>query len=202
MFLVDVDMPLGELGRKEIRSCFDTNEELIEFCISNYDSIKRKNNLIFDLRAELSFLESYNSDSQVETLKIKVQEQAKKIVRLDSRLARWERVINTDYSSIEYHGKISIYGCGAIGRTLYNYMKYYFDIIEFIDKTPRQNMYGQIPVNSILHSISDKDTLIIIVPSYDFDKIKSDLVESFTYEPNVIRIEEFLAKGTVVDSFF
>ncbi len=207
IFLVDITEPLGIFGRKEIRKGFDTNEELIKFCIDNYNQDKRKDNLIFNLQSELELADKENisetvSAKMLENYKNRILERNEKITQLNSRLARWERVINTDYSSIEYSGKIAIYGCGAIGRTLYNYMKNDFDIIEFIDKRPRQEKYDGVPVSSIEHSISDMETLIIVVPSYDYEKIVLELAERFTFRPNTIKIEEFLVKGKVLDPYF
>lgn len=45
-------------------------------------------------------------------------------------------------------------------------------------------------------------TDIIIVPSYDYDKIELDLIENFSFSPKIISIEQFLAKGKIIDPYF
>lgn len=204
IFLVDNLMIGYQLGREESRCFFDTNQELIDFCVNNYDVNKRKDNLIFDLQKEMAFMKKADAseDDKITFLKNKIIEQRRANIIIESSLRRWEKVVNSDYTSINYEGKISIYGCGAIGRTLYNYMKKRFSIIEFIDRSPRQAIYDGIPVNTIKDSISDKDTLIIIVPSYDLDKIRLDLARQYDFSPNTISIEEFLSKAKLLDPYF
>lgn len=202
LFIVDSTIEGFNLGREEGRSFFDTNRELIDFCIQNYNPEKRKDNLIFDLRAELRYAWANKDTCHEMGLKKNLVEYERQNIELKSRLERWMRVVNTNYASIHYSGKLAIYGCGAIGKTLYNYMKNNFEIIEFIDKAPRCDVYNDVPVNTVENAISDSDTLIIIVPTYDYDKIKANLAEAFGFNPRIIRLESFLEKGEIIDPNF
>lgn len=202
IFIVNNTIELFNLGREEGRSFFDTNRELIDFCIRNYNPEKRKDNLIFDLRAELRYAKANKDTCRETVLKEILAEYERQNIKLRSRLERWMRIVNTNYSSIDYCGKIAIYGCGAIGKTLYNYMKKDFEIIEFIDRNPKCDVYGGIPVNTVNNAISDRGTLIIIIPTYDYDKIKAELAETFEFEPTTIPLEAFLEKGEIIDSDF
>lgn len=202
MFIVNNTIEQFNLGREEGRSFFDTNRELIDFCIQNYNPEKRKDNLIFDLRAELRYAQANKDTCRETALKEILAEYELQNIKLRSRLERWMRIVNTNYSSIHYSGKLAIYGCGAIGKTLYNYMKKDFEIIEFIDSNPKCDVYDGIPVNNVNNAISDRGTLIIIVPTYDYDKIKAELVEAFEFEPTTIPLEAFLEKGEIIDPDF
>ena len=123
-------------------------------------------------------------------------------VRLENRLAKWEKILNTDYSCIHHAGKIAIYGCDTIGKTLYNQMKKQYTIIEFIDRRPRRDKYDGIPVNMIENTISDENTLIIVIPSHDIDAIKLELRLKLKFSPKILSVEEFLAKMKVKDPYF
>lgn len=113
-----------------------------------------------------------------------------------------ERITNTDYSTISYPDKVSIYGCGAIGRTLYQHIRDRVKVVEFIDRTPRQDFYDSVPVVTCKNAKSDRDTQIIIVPSYAYDEIVHDLTDALGFEPNAVGLEEFLAEGRVLDPNF
>lgn len=206
IFLVDDFVSGFDLGREESRSFFDSNPELLDYCINNYRTEKRKDNLIFDLKHELSVEREKNVNTAAEKeicrLKKQIVKHSTINLQLNMRLAKWEKVVNTDYASIDYSGKIAIYGCGAIGRTLYNYMKREFDVIEFIDRNPRQDWYDGVPVNTIEGSISDENTLIIIVPTYDYDIIELQLKNGLGFSPQIQSMEIFLAEAKILDPNF
>ena len=208
IFIVDAQLSGFVLGREEARSFFDTSQELLSFLYENYDIDKRKDNSIIDLNSELKYAREHSGDKilldRIEKLKGTVIELRRQNMRVESRLNLWMRVLNTDYSTIICREKIIIYGCGAIGRILYKYMKEYFSIIGFIDRKPRQDLYDEIPVYSLddtnIPSLSD--VLVIVVPTYDIEKIKEDLKKCIGYCENAIGLEEFLARGEILDMNF
>lgn len=188
--------------REGMRDSFDSNQELIDFLISNYDSEKRKNNIFFDTKKELDYYKSRLTNSEIEALKKQNNNLKKKNEELDSRLNRWLLLLNVDFSTIEFPSKVSIYGCGAVGRILYQKIREYCCVVEFIDLSPRQEFYDQIPVVRLKESKADKDTTIIVVPTYDYEKIVDKLVKHYIFQPKVIGLEEFLVQGKVIDENF
>lgn len=107
-FLVDVSKDW--VDREKLRSFFDSNAEWINFLEENYDNDKRKDNLIFDLRAELnivkrSVLETtfYNENKD---LKERISKLVKSKEEADSRNLRWMRLLNTDFDSINFPPQI------------------------------------------------------------------------------------------------
>lgn len=139
---------------------------------------------------------------RIDALKSHVEFAYEENLKLRSRLARWMCVMNTDYSTIKYPDKLSIYGCGAIGRTFYNHVKDYVDIVEFIDRAPRQDFYKEVPVVNIKKAISDVNTLVVIVPSHEYEEIVAQLEGVKGKQMKTIRLEEFLANGKVLDPNF
>ena len=117
LFTVDTNISGFALGREESRSFFDTNMELVDFLIKNYPESKRKDNLIFDLQAEILAAKKFNVDSRIDALKDQIKKEHEENVALSTRLALWMRVENSDYTSLSRSENIVIYGCGAIGRT-------------------------------------------------------------------------------------
>lgn len=207
MFLVEERAPLVALeGREGMRALFDSNLELVNYLISNYDENKRKDNLIFDLQAELREAKRNNPEEgllkRIDALKSHLEFAYEENLILRSRLARWMCVMNIDYSTIKYPDKLSIYGCGAIGRTFYNRVKDYVKVVEFIDREPRQDFYQGIPVVSIKKAVSDVNTLVVIVPSYEYEKIVAQLESVKGNQMKTLRLEEFLANGKVLDPNF
>ncbi|BBF45330.1 hypothetical protein lbkm_4097 [Lachnospiraceae bacterium KM106-2] len=206
IFIVDTEISGFALGREEARGFFDTNSELVDFCIANYDTNKRKDNMIFDLQSELKIARNSYTDlglqKQIENLKLQITLKNKANNQLNSRLTRWMKVLNIDYCSLEFPEKVSIYGCGAIGRVFYNHIKDHTQVIEFIDQMPRQQYYDSVPVVKPLDSNCDRDTLLIIIPSYDYDNIVVRLQNILGFQPSAISLESFLDKGTVIDENF
>ena len=196
------------LDREISRNFFDNNTELISFLAENYDSDKRKDNLIFDLRAELNIAKRGATEITYYNAVKSLKEEISKLVRskqtVDSRNLRWMRLLNTDFDSISFPKKISIYGCGAIGRIFYQRAKGYCSVENFIDKSPRQEYYDNVPVLTIEDSVrrADKETTIIIIPSYDYDTIVENITNAYGYKPKSLKLEEFLSQGKIIDPNF
>lgn len=203
-FLVDASH--YSLDRENERSFFDSNVELINYLEENYDNDKRKENLIFDLRTELNVAKRKAAEvtyyNENEGLKKQISNLLKTMQEIDSRNLRWMKLLNTDFDSINFPNKISIYGCGAIGRIFYQKVKNYCIVESFIDKMPRQEYYDNVPVMTIENSIRSKDTTIIIIPSYDYDAIVGNITNVYGFMPKMISLEEFLSQGKIIDPNF
>lgn len=111
----------------------------------------------------------------------------------DSRNLRWMKLLNTDFDSISFFPKISIYGRWAIGRIFYQRIKGYCIVESFIVKLLRQEYYDDVPVMTIKNSIKDKEITIIIIPSYDYDAIVENITNEYGFMPKMIKLEEFLS---------
>lgn len=206
VFLVETILSGYLLGREEGRGFFDTNPDLIDFCVKNYPSQKRKDNLIFDLKKELEIARKPKGDSfyakEIERLQRCIIEGQENLNRAQQRNARWMRLLNTDFDTISFPEKICIYGCGAIGRIFYQKIREYCRVVEFIDKLPRQDFYHDIPVVTAKNSKPDREVEIVIVPSYDFQNIVDSLEKEYGFKPRAISLEEFLAQGKLIDPNF
>lgn len=205
MFIVETNISGFALGREESRSFFDTNKELVDFLISNYPEDKRKDNLIFDLQAELTVAKKQrNIDNVVSSYKKIIINQNEANVALSTRLSLWMMIENTDYATIKYTKNAVIYGCGAIGRILSKKIREYVKIAEFLDREPRQDYYEGIPVNKIGQSELeyDENTTIIVVPSYDFESIVKTLRETYGNDVVIIKLQEWLSVGKIIDPNF
>ena len=76
------------------------------------------------------------------------------------------------------------------------------NIIEFIDRSPREDFYDNIPVVKPENIKKDKDITIIVVPTYDYDSIVDDLTSNLGFTPKAIKLEEFLSTGKILGSNF
>ena len=194
--------------REKDRSIFDSNAELIDFLEGNYDSDKRKDNLIVDLKAELNIAKQRATEityyNENKGLKEQINNLVKSKQEVDSRNLRWMKLLNTDFDSIVFPKKISIYGCGAIGKIFYQRVKGYCRVESFIDKSPRQEYYDNVPVLTIEDSMrgADKETTIVIIPSYDYDAIVENITNAYGFIPKMIKLEEFLLQGRIIDPNF
>lgn len=94
MFLVKTNISGFDLGRKESREFFDTNQSLIDYLVNNYPIDKRKDNLIFDLRKELDEAEKYNRDKEIDRLKTRVSMEHDKQIKLLLELAEYRKTAN------------------------------------------------------------------------------------------------------------
>lgn len=201
----EVDIASDWLDRETGRSFFDSNVELISFLEKNYDSDKRKDNMIFDLRAELDIAKRIKDYDENQILKKQVSRLKESKQEVESRNLRWMRLLNTDFDSISFPPKLSIYGCGAIGRIFYQRAKGYCTVESFIDKSPRQEYYDNVSVLTIEDSVrkgADKETTIIIIPSYDYDAIVESITNAYGFKPSMIKLEEFLSQGKIIDPNF
>lgn len=115
----------------------------------------------------------------------------------ESRCRRWEILERTDLSTLNYPEKISLYGFGALGRTFYQQIKGYCTVEQFIDRQLPCESFEGIPLYTISDANINADTVIIVIPTYDFKNIVGKLLEVHpdVREDNIVKFEEFVSKG-------
>lgn len=116
---------------------------------------------------------------------------------IESRCGRWEILENTDLSTLKCPDKISIYGFGSVGRSFYRQIKSYCTVEQFIDRQPQCEHFEEIPLYTIPNANVSADTVIIVIPTYDFKKIVKEIRESHPNIPekNIWKFEDFMKEG-------
>ncbi|MCM1100968.1 MAG: glycosyltransferase [Acetatifactor muris] len=116
---------------------------------------------------------------------------------IESRCGRWEILENTDLSTLEYPDKISLYGFGAVGRSFYQQIKEYCAVEQFIDRQPQCASFEGVPLHTLPNAVINADTFIIVIPTYDFEKIVEEIKEMHPaiLEENIVKFEDFVGEG-------
>lgn len=116
---------------------------------------------------------------------------------VESRCGRWEIMENTDLSTLKYPKKISLYGFGSVGRAFYRQIEPYCTVEQFIDRQPKCENYEGVLLCTIDNAKVDEDTIIIVIPTYDFTKIVDEIrkVHPSVLEKNIIKFEDFVGEG-------
>ena len=122
----------------------------------------------------------------------------------DLSSARWAKMANIDFSTIDYPKELFIYGCGQIGKIFYKKIRKYCSVKQFIDRNPRRSFYEGVPITKIEDAQLGEGSVIIVVPTYDFDIIVKDITDEHPALKigNIIRFGEFIEKGKVIDPEF
>lgn len=161
----------------DLRSLFDTNAELISFCIRNYNSAMRNTNLLFDLRKE--------NDRLVENLK--------RAEKFEIRYQLLLKIINADYNNISLPRRIAIYGAGHHGKAFYDRVKDKCNVTCFIDSDQAASSYMDISIVQLQEYAVNEDTAIIVTPTYAFHEIFSMLKSIYhSDEVKIISVEDLL----------
>ncbi len=128
----------------------------------------------------------------------------KEVAVLRSRVSRWTKLENIDFSTIKYPESISIYGCGQIGKIFLKKIMPYCRIEQFIDTRPKIDRYMDIPVVTLDQARLNKDSLIVIVPMYDLDDIVESIKDMYGYISNeqIISFDNFVDEGKIIDEKF
>lgn len=118
---------------------------------------------------------------------------------IESRCGRWEVMENTDLSTLKYPEKVSLYGFGAVGRAFCEQIKLYCTVEQFIDRQPKCKNFEGIPIHTIMDANINKDTVIIVIPTYDFKNIVKEIKEihSNVSEKNIWKFEDFVGEGKI-----
>lgn len=222
VFPVDVRINGFDISPEEASHFFDSNPSLVSYIVDNYPTDKRKDNIIFGLQSRINKLTTTPQcavlENDIKRIKenllnrneIVVEKTAQneslqvQVYNLKKQLDSWMNLENIDFSKIDYPNSITIYGCGARGKILYQKIKSYVKVNEILDSNPKQDTYLDIPVrkpcdSNISYHSSD---LIVVIPSRHFNAILSNLKELFGNDINVITIEDFINKGPIIDPLF
>ncbi len=126
------------------------------------------------------------------------------INRIQSRVSRWAKLENTDFSTIKFPDSISIYGCGQIGKTFCKKIMSYCYIEQFIDAIPKIDSYMGIPVVTLEQAKINENSVIIVIPSYDMDNIVKGIKDicGNLSEEQIISFDEFVKMGRIIDEKF
>lgn len=116
---------------------------------------------------------------------------------IESRCGRWEILENTDLSTLNYPDKISLYGFGAVGRSFFQQIKGYCTVEQFIDRQLPCESFEGVPIHTIPNANVNANTVIIVIPTYDFEKIADELKEVHpdVLEENIVKFEDFVGEG-------
>ncbi len=117
---------------------------------------------------------------------------------IESRCGRWEIMESTDLSTLKYPDKISIYGFGAVGREFFRQIQSYCTVEQFIDKQPQRKSFEGVPICTISDACVNTDTVILVIPTYDFEKIAEEIRETHpdVSEEHILKFEEFVGEGS------
>lgn len=164
-----VDFKYNFLTRKSLRSLFDSNTELQEFCIHNFDENRRMRNLVFDLQQENQTLEL-----------------------IEIRYNLINKIDKIDINKTVFPEKVIIYGIGNLGKRFYQKIKNKCNILYFVDKAPMNNDYEGVPIISFSDFIKKQyeNIPIIITVTYLYEDIKSTLLSHGNY--HTISMLEYL----------
>lgn len=162
--------------REGLRGLFDTNENFISYCLRNYPEDIYKDNIIFDLKAELNLFEKRQSIVSIERKAVQDIDNAYMQAQInESRCQRLLKLLRTDFSKLSMPIKIDIYGAGDIGKIFYDKIKQYVSVGCFIDKMSYERTYKDIPIIRLSDYIPQKDATIVVIPTYAFKEVYSDL---------------------------
>lgn len=128
-----------------------------------------------------------------------------KTLQKDSVINRWYILENTDAATLAYpDSPITIYGCGKIGKVFYRRIQPYCQVEQFIDRNPLMKDFLGVPMVSIDDANLDKESFIIVVPSYDFEWIFKNLKKryGFLQDERIVSIEAFMKTGKIIDPTF
>ncbi len=165
-----VDSIYDGASRKGLRGLFDSNIELQQFCIRNFDENLRYRNLYYDLQKENHILEPM--------------------------AAKYELMMHIDKVNLEQilFQKIIIYGAGIVGKYLYQKVKNRCRVLCFVDQYSKENLYEDVPIISLDDFLEREyfDTSIVVT-SYSYNEIRTWLIEAG--KDNIKSLDEFLYNG-------
>lgn len=123
---------------------------------------------------------------------------------IESRNHRWAKMENIDFSTVKYPVSLSIYGCGQIGKVFYKKIKDYCKVEQFIDGQPRADVYGDVQIVTVDQAVLNENSVIVVVPTYDFELIVEKIKNSHPYvcDDNIIKFDDFIGTGKIIDPEF
>ena len=200
----DIDLPFDSYTmdlygwmadtRYQLRSIFDTNKDFISYCQENCPKQKLENNLKFDARKEAKYIEQDNriSREKLEKLFIHIVDDKNKQISVEqSRANRILQIAKSDFRKLSKDKTYIIYGAGDIGKLLADKIKAQVKIKCFLDQKPYQDEYHGIPILKLSDYQYDEKSLIIVIPTYDYDIIQTSLKTRYGGNVKMIAVEEF-----------
>lgn len=183
--------------RYQLRSSFDTNREFISYCQCNYPKQKLENNKRFDeeQERERDAQESQMSKDELESrFEQIIDRKNRQIVIERSRADRVLMIVGRDIKKSS-GSKVIIYGAGDIGKLLANKLNGKREIVCFLDRKPKESEYRKIPIYKPQEYKYDEASLIVVVPSYDYDIIAIDIKKIYGENARIVSLEDFLEKN-------
>lgn len=200
----DIDLPFdcytmdlyGWMGdtRYQLRSTFDTNKDFISYCQGNCPKQKLEDNLKFDARKEAKYIEQDNgiSREKLEKLFIHIVDNKNKQICVEqSRVNRILQIAKSDFRKLSKDKTYIIYGAGDIGKLLADKIEGQVTIKCFLDQKPYQDEYHGIPIFKLSDYQYDEKSLIIVIPTYDYDMIQTGLKTRCGENVKMVAVEEF-----------
>ena len=180
--------------RYQLRSAFDTNEKFISYCQANYSEQKLLENKKFDEKKEVAYAEKENRISHEEREKffLKIIDGKNRQIAVErSRVNRILEIINSDLKKLQKEETIVIYGAGDIGKLLADRICNQVDIKCFLDQKPYESNYHGVPILKPSEYEYDEKSLIVVVPSYDYDGIVLNLKKLYGQKVKCISVGNF-----------
>lgn len=191
-FILNINCYQGN-SRIALRNMFDTNPKLTDWLNSSINDKYKKDNLIFDLRAENRKLENGYLGINTEKTLIKDIDNAYKQIHMhESRCERLIKIARADFEKIKFDKDIAIYGAGDIGKIFFNKIKKNNNVECFLDIRPVEKNYGGVPILLPTEINLLNCSVVIVIPTYDFEKISSDLRKNSNRNIVILSLEEVL----------
>ena len=115
----------------------------------------------------------------------------RQIVVERSRVNRILEIIKSDLKKVHKEEMIVIYGAGDIGKFLADKIHNQVDIKCFLDQKPYESNYHGVPILKPSEYEYDGKSLIVVVPSYDYDGIVLNLEKLYRQKIRCISVENF-----------
>ncbi len=179
-----VDVTYDGSSWKRLRGLYDTNIELQQFCIRNFDENRRYRHMYFDLQKENR--------------------------RLESKAAKYELMKHIDKMNplqVTLSQEIIIYGAEIVGKYLYQKIKCKCRVCCFVDQNVKEDSYDGVQIISLDDFMKrERRDIPIIVTDQDYHKVWSMLTQ--IGKSNVMSIDDFFMKvegihtrGDINDTF-
>lgn len=156
-----------------LRDLFDTNDDLQNFIIDNFDEYRRYRNLVFDLQKE---------NRRLQQKKESLEQGIEYLQYMEKRYDIYRKIDNIDEDKIKLPDEIIIYGAGNLGKKFYEKIKEKSKVLCFVDRNPEESSYENVPILNFNEFICKKnsggyDVPVVITPAYIFEEIYSDLID-------------------------
>ena len=181
-------------SRYQLRSTFDTNEEFVSYCQTNYPEQKLLENKKFDEKKEAEYTERENRipHEECEKFFLKIIDGKNRQIAVErSRVNRILEIINSDLKKLQKEETIVIYGAGDIGKLLADRICNRVDIKCLLDQKPYESNYRGVPILKPSEYEYDEKSLIVVVPSYDYDGIVLNLKKLYGQKVKCISVGNF-----------